>query len=370
LQGEKGSAHYQINSRRFGENKGRIGQMIAIRQIAAPPRPDGPLPRSAARHSFSDLIGKSPLFLENIEVGMRAAGTSANVLITGESGTGKELFAQAIHNQSLRAKAPFVAINCAAIPRDLLASEIFGYMEGAFTGARRGGNPGKFELADHGTIFLDEIGDMPLDMQVSLLRVIEEKRVMRLGGRETIPVDARIIAATNKNLFQDVALGRFRVDLYYRLNVISIELPALRERQEDIPLLVAHLTRKIAGAMGREIPQIDPEFMEMCRQYPWPGNIRELMNLIEKVLSFSNKPVLSLRDLPPSYRSRYLDFFRVPAAAEWEENPLKEASLNVEKKVIDAALSRNHGNKSLAAKELGIARSSLYRKMGGNSRKK
>jgi len=206
-----------------------------------------------ARFTFSDLIGQEQKFLDCIKIGIKVAKTYSIVLILEESGTGKELFAQAIHNASSRKDQPFFAINCAAIPRDLLGSELFGYVEGAFTGAKKGGSPGKFELADGGTIFLDEIGEMPLDMQTSLLRVLEEKAVTRVGDKRAIPVDVRVVAATNRDLEKEVEKGNFRADLYYRINVVSIELPPLRDRTGDISLLISHFVKKISERMEKKI---------------------------------------------------------------------------------------------------------------------
>jgi len=230
---ESGVIKCTVSSRSLWENDKTSGKIILIQEISKIKKFINRVIGNRARTYFSDIIGQDIKFLNCIDLASKAARTSSNILLIGETGTGKDLFAQAIHNSSSRVNEPYIAINCAAIPRDLLGSELFGYSDGAFTGAKRGGNPGKFELADQGTIFLDEIGEMPLDMQTYLLRALEEKAIMRIGGKGTIPVDVRIIAATNKNLDKEVALGNFRSDLYYRLNVISIELPLLRERKKD-----------------------------------------------------------------------------------------------------------------------------------------
>ena len=224
---------------------------------------------------------------ETIEVARMAARSSSNVLIEGESGTGKELFAQAIHNASKRSAGPFVAVNCGAIPRELIASELFGYSEGAFTGAKKGGNPGKFELADGGTLFLDEIGDMPLEQQVALLRVIQEKSVSRIGSNQVIPVDVRIICATNKNLLELMQTGRFRQDLYYRLNVINLRILPLRERKEDIPVLFQHFLQQM-NQEGNQLSQQD--VIEHLLSYDWPGNVRELQNVVERFVHLEHMP--------------------------------------------------------------------------------
>jgi transcriptional regulator of acetoin/glycerol metabolism len=312
-----------------------------------------------ARYSFSDIIGKEKCLLESIQLAQKVADSESTVLITGESGTGKEVFAQAIHNASNRRGGPFVAINCAAIPRDLLASELFGYDEGAFTGARRGGNIGKFELADGGTLFLDEIGDMPLDMQVVLLRVIEERNLVRIGGKKSIPVNVRIIAATHKDLAHEVANNRFRADLYYRLNVINIQLPPLRDRKGDIPLLV----NKFASLLQWREVRIDSDAQSAIINYSWPGNIRELRNVIESALGQSDDGVISLSALPENIRSST----HLNAAAEKPAIPRIIPMKKLESDIIRDALDKCNGNVSLAARQLGISRSTVYRKLGLSS---
>ncbi len=356
-----GVVRFTVTYRCLWENDAVAGKTLVIQEISRIKKIVNRVAGNVAQTFFSDIIGRNRRFLECVELAMRAARTSSNVLLTGESGTGKDLFAQAIHNGSSRVNESYIAINCAAIPRDLLGSELFGYMSGAFTGANRGGNPGKFELADRGSIFLDEIGEMPLDMQTSLLRVIEEKAVTRIGGRDSIAVDIRIIAATNKDIGKEVEDGNFRSDLYYRLNVIAIRLPALRERKDDIPFLVEHLAKKISVAMNKEVRQIDPRFIDVCVNSDWPGNIRELQNVVEKALSLVKGPVLSISDLPP----QWFDHLARPEETAFGrgEKKLKEAGLSAEGRVIMASLARNRGNKCEAAKELGIARSSLYRKL-------
>jgi len=213
-----------------------------------------------------------------------AAGSDSTILLLGESGTGKDVFAQAIHNASGRNRGPFVAINCGAIPRELIASELFGYTEGAFTGAKRGGSPGKFELADGGTLFLDEIGEMPAELQTTLLRVLEQKTVTRIGGTEVIPVNVRIIAATNKDLSKEVVRGTFRQDLYYRLNVVSIRLAPLRERKEDIIPLARHFIGHLSAKLGKEPLKLENKVTSLIQSYCWPGNVRELQNVVERAL--------------------------------------------------------------------------------------
>jgi len=350
-----------VTSRCLWEENTVTGKIIVIQEISKIKKIVNRVAGNRAQTVFSDIVGQNKKFLECMEMAIKSGKTSSSILLIGESGTGKDLFAQAIHNSSSRANDPYIAINCAAIPRDLLGSELFGYNEGAFTGAKRGGNPGKFELADQGTIFLDEIGEMPLDMQTSLLRVLEDKAILRIGGREPIPVNVRIIAATNKDLSREVFLGNFRSDLYYRLNVIAIELPPLRERKDDIPFLIEHLTKKIARTMSKEIQQIDPEFIEICLHYDWPGNVRELQNMIEKAISLTTEPTLSIRSLPSH---SFPNLTKMPTHQEnGRKKLLKKVSLDAESEMIMTSLAKNRGNKCLTAKELGIARSSLYRKL-------
>lgn len=309
-----------------------------------------------ASTTFEDLVGKSPAYMETIQVAKNAALSDFNVLLLGESGTGKDVFAQAIHNYSNRSTGPFLAINCSAIPRELIGSELFGYVEGAYTGARKGGSTGKFELADSGTIFLDEIGDMPLEMQGHLLRVIEDRRITRIGGHNLIPIDVRIIAATNKNLIQEVAEGRFRQDLYYRLNVISIHMVPLRERLEDLPLLIERVYEKILAGYNLATQPISHHYMEALQKYSYPGNIRELQNIIERTLILSNNGILDVDYLPADIRKENESKNEF---ADQKKTPFQ----NGEQEEIYMLLVRNKGNISKTAKELGIARSTLYRKI-------
>lgn len=308
--------------------------------------------------TFQNIIGKSSKFREALELAKTAADIDSTILLTGESGTGKDVLAQAIHNKSSRSPYPFVAINCGAIPRELLASELFGYEEGAFTGARRGGNIGKFELADGGTLFLDEIGEMSLEMQVVLLRAIEEKAITRIGGKETIPINVRIIAATNKDLAQEVASGRFRIDLYYRLNVISIHLPPLRERKDDIKLFAQHFATQIGAKRGTKKIEIQPEALKALEAYNWPGNIRELQNVIERALNVAKDGVITLSCLPDNIRiAAFTPGFWQP----WEKTTFPLRLL--EMRAIQEALEKCNGNQTQAAKLLGIHRSTLYRRL-------
>ncbi|HBW35642.1 MAG TPA: sigma-54-dependent Fis family transcriptional regulator, partial [Desulfosporosinus sp.] len=298
-----------VVSTRFLESNGELlGKVLIIQQMSRAAKFVTSALGNYARFTFSDLIGQEQKFLDCIKIGIKVAKTYSNVLVLGESGTGKELFAQAIHNASSRKDQPFFAINCAAIPRDLLGSELFGYVEGAFTGAKKGGSPGKFELADGGTIFLDEIGEMPLDMQTSLLRVLEEKAVSRVGDKGAIPVDVRVIVATNRDLEKEVEIGEFRADLYYRINVVSIELPPLRDRKGDISLLIAHFVKKMAERMETKIDSIAPDVYRNCALYDWPGNVRELQNIIERAVTMVEGNTISSQLFPERLAKLSIDF--------------------------------------------------------------
>ncbi len=252
----------------------------------------------SSKYTFNHIVGKSPAIVELKKIALKAAKTNAPILILGESGTGKELFAHAIHYASNRRLFPFVRLNCAAIPRDLLESELFGYQPGAFTGAGSRGKPGKFELAHQGTVFLDEIGDLPLEMQPKLLRVIEEKETERLGGTRIFKSDFRLIAATHENLVNLVNEGRFRKDLYYRLHVIPIMIPPLRERKEDIPILAHHLIQTLNNDLGTKVTRMTPEVLRSFERYPWPGNIRELASILERILYSLDGNTIERHHLP------------------------------------------------------------------------
>ena len=323
---------------------------------------------SQASFRFSDIIGQSPELLKSIHLASLAAGGKSNILLEGESGTGKEVFAQAIHNQSTRNNGPFVAINCGAIPRELIASELFGYGEGAFTGAKRGGRPGKFELSSGGTLFLDEIGDMPLDQQVALLRVLEEHSVTRIGDDKIIPVDVRIICATNKDLREEVEKGNFREDLYYRLNVVSIRIPPLRKRRDDIPLLFNHMLNSIGQEWHSQIKYVPPDVMKRLKQYDWPGNVRELQNVVERIISINDGESVRLEHLPDSILNFKCDpLMQLIESIENEALSDREKRRQIfwekEKQKIINLLLEHGGNISRVARELSISRSTLYRKM-------
>ncbi|QXM07384.1 sigma 54-interacting transcriptional regulator [Crassaminicella indica] len=312
----------------------------------------------SAKYSFQDLVGESPSMSIVKDMAMKAAKTSSNVLITGESGTGKELFAHSIHNASNRYLGPFVKINCAAIPAELLESELFGYEEGAFTGAKKGGKEGKFELANGGTILLDEIGDMPFAMQAKLLRVLQEKEVERLGGNVIRKIDVRIISSTNKDLDALVKNGEFREDLFYRLNVMSIKIPPLRERKEDIEALANELKMKLSNRLGIYVEGISQGAIEILKKYAWPGNIRELENVIERAINLLDSDlIIKPKHLPTRLTKN--DKKNYPIG----NKSLKEMVEEMEKDMIVACLKENNGNKYQTAKSLGISRVGLYKKL-------
>lgn len=309
---------------------------------------------SRARYGFKDIIGQSDTLQHSIETARRAARGAASILLMGESGTGKELFAQSIHAASNRRNGPFVAINCAALPRDLIESELFGYTSGSFTGALRAGRPGKFELASSGTIFLDEVTEMPLDVQAKLLRVLQEREITRIGDNKAIPVDVRIISASNRNLSDMVANRLFREDLYYRLNVIGINIPALRERDGDIETLAEHLMRRCAAALGKNIVRLSKSSLRQLRRHSWPGNVRELENVIEM---FTNLADDEVEDLEISFPTGTVSVSAAPAVA-----PLRTLQ-DAEADFIRATIEQNASNVTQAAIQLGISKVTLYAKI-------
>jgi len=306
------------------------------------------------KYHYRDVITKNPRMEEILTLAKEIASHRSTVLIRGESGTGKELVARAIHYSGDRAEKPFVTVSCAALTETLLESELFGHEKGSFTGAA-GQTKGKFELADGGTIFLDEIGDISPKLQADLLRVLQERRFYRVGGTEEVSVDVRVIAATNKNLPEEVQQGRFRDDLYYRLNVIEINLPALRERREDIPLLAEHFVEKIASELGKDISGISADALKVLIGYDWPGNVRELENVIERAMVTSHSDTLEVDDFT------WLTQRTAPQQQNWDvpDVPLGE----LERRAIIAVLERKKGNVKEAAASLGIDRSTLYDKL-------
>lgn len=308
-----------------------------------------------ARDGLESIVGKSGAIQELMETVRQIAPTDCNVLIVGETGTGKELVARAIHRLSKRSKANFLAINCGAFTEELLANELFGHEKEAFTGAHTA-KQGLFEAAQGGTIFLDEIGDMPPAMQVRLLRVIQDRAVMRLGGTVSIPVDVRVVAATNKDLKRLVEEGRFRSDLYFRLNVVALHVPPLSQRREDIPLLAHHFLRKFSSRQGKEIKGITEEMMGLLMNYPFPGNVRELENVIERAVALSKGGMLEAKDLPQEFT---LFRFRALRPKSGGLPTLEEA----ERDYIQWVLQYTKWNRTKAAEILGIDRVSLWRKI-------
>lgn len=311
------------------------------------------------RYCFDDIITNNPAMLQAKHFAKMAAENDSTVLLLGDTGTGKEMFAQAIHNASARSRGPFVAINFGAIPPNLIDTELFGYEEGAFTGAKKGGQPGKFELADGGTIFLDEIGEMPLYTQVTLLRILEDQQITRIGGCKAIPINTRIIAATNKDLRSEVEKGTFRKDLFYRLNVLTIRIPKLADRQTDILLLANHFIRRLNMRLKKNVTKMTREFKDWLETYSWPGNVRELKNLLERCIIFVEGDTLRLDDIPQDIRG--LSNMSSKSTIANDQTPFSLEQK--EKEMIELALREAHGNISMAAKMLGIGRNTIYRKI-------
>lgn len=321
------------------------------------------------RFSFQSIVGESAKMEEVKTMALKVSKSRSTVLIRGESGTGKELFANAVHHASPRADGAFIRLNCAAIPRDLLEAELFGYEEGSFTGAKKGGKPGKIELAHKGTLFLDEIGDMSLDMQVKLLRVLQEKEIERIGGTKIQKIDVRFIAATHRNLRDMVQSGEFREDLYYRLNVFAIDIPPLRERKEDMVHLTEFLIRKLNEEFGSSVLSLDDRVRDIFMEHDWPGNIRELENVLERAMNVVEGTVIQVQHLPVYLRKKELgeELYYERFGADQEENEmsysLQTEVESAEKRVIARALEKTAGNRKEAAELLGIHRASLYRKI-------
>ena len=311
----------------------------------------------SSKYTINNIVGNSQEIVELKKLALKAARTNAPVLLMGESGTGKELFAHAIHHASQRRPYPFVRLNCAAIPKDLLEAELFGYEPGAFTGAGIKGKPGKFELAHRGTIFLDEISDLPLEMQPKLLRVLEEKETERLGGTHPTKCDFRLIVATHENLEKCADQGMFRKDLYYRLNVIPIQIPPLRERKEDIPIIAMHLIRMLNNDLGTNATKISPEVLRIFENYNWPGNVRELSNILERFLYSIDSDTIYVHHLPI-----FLQTMR-EGPTKLQPTFLKHLREEMEREALLHAIHVSNDNKNKAAKLLGIHRTGLYKKM-------
>jgi len=335
------------------DGKRIVGKILILNEIKRAKSLVAKMIGAKANFHFEDICGINSRFLDIIKQAKMVSRSNTNVLLLGRSGTGKDIFAQSIHNASLRKNGPYLAINCAAIPRDLISSELFGYAEGAFTGSRRGGSQGKFELADGGTIFLDEIAEIPLELQAVLLRVIEDKSIVRIGGTQIKPVDVRIIAATNKNIEEEVRKGNFRDDLYYRLNVFTLHIAPLIERADDIPLLVNFFVKKYGRAMGKEIDKIDKKVIEKFMNYSWPGNVRELQNVIERMLTLAYTNELTVDLIPAGILMQH--------SPEFKEDDF-EPPKDMERRMIIKLLNLNTSKKEIA-KRLKIGRTTLYRKL-------
>lgn len=310
-----------------------------------------------ARRGIDSIIGTTPVIKELKKRVLLVSRSPSSVLITGESGTGKELFAQAIHYHGNRSNQPFIKVNCAAIPENLLESELFGYEEGAFTGARKRGKLGKFELANRGTIFLDEIGDMPLVMQAKLLRVLQEKEIERLGGETSISIDVRVISATNKNLYSLVKEGKFREDLYYRLNVVNLHIPPLRERKNDIPDIIKYGIKELNRNLNQSIVKMSNEAIKLTLAYDWPGNIRELKNVLEATMNFCRSNIIDADALPYFLHSN-INEPKIKKAGDFQDK-IDE----VEKEQLVAVLNQHRGKRKETAAELNLSKSTLYRLM-------
>ncbi len=389
-----GPVHCLVAAKPIRDDEGNIsGGVISINPSKRITRLISRYSGSYATFRFEDILGKEEKLRRAVELASIASQSDSNVLICGESGTGKEMIAQAIHNRSRRADGPFVPVNCGAIPRELVGSELFGYEEGAFTGAARGGRPGKFELASGGTLFLDEIGDMPLEQQVALHRVLQDKRVIRIGGSAVTQMDVRVISATNKDLLQAVARGSFRQDLYYRLNVIQIQLPPLRERPDDIPPLFDFFLSKAGSRFGWEVREVDPRVMECLTSYDWPGNVRELQNVVERMVNIATDGRIGLQHLPEEILSPYPGAQGAAAAPvasavspavvsvggsasgpmprhamritdfDGERRRMRRMLEHREQEHMMALLQKYGGNISRVARELGVSRSTIYRRI-------
>ena len=353
IKGKKGKIHCTISGYYIIGDDRAQGYVCIFKEIQSVRKLANKMYGKQTIYTFDKIIGRNINFIKTIEMAKEISDSPSTVLILGESGTGKEVFAQAIHNSSSRRDEAFVALNCGALPRNLIETELFGYEDGAFTGAKRGGRAGKFELADGGTLFLDEIGELPLDMQVNLLRVLEEGTLYRVGGSTEISVNVRIIAATNKDLKKEVEKGLFRKDLYYRLNVLPLNLPALRERKDDIPLLVDYfLTVKSLKLMKNPII-LENELMEKFARYQWPGNIRELENVVESIVN-----------APHAVKLPFDSEELVEEEKKQQDNGAYIDNLDeMEKQTIMRVLDKYKNNITLSAKSLGIGRNTLYRKL-------
>ncbi len=348
----------------LSNNKEIVGAVASYRDYSETHKNIYEILDKQQRVSFKDIIGSSSALQDVVKKAQKIAKSNSTVLILGESGTGKELFARSIHEASSQRNKPFVSINCGAIPETLLESELFGYEEGAFTGAKRGGKIGKFELANNGTIFLDEIGNMSLYLQAKLLRVLQERQIERIGGNKIIPVDIRVIAATNSDLQELVNKGLFRDDLYYRLSVIPLEIPPLRERKEDIPQLLEYHRIKYSKLLDKKVIGFSKEALNICLNYNWPGNVRELVNAVEYAINIEESPIIQVESLPPRIREDVNE--RDIIHYDSKGNVIIKSLNELEKEAILKALNHfgwTEEGKIKAANALGISRATIYRKI-------
>jgi len=351
-----GAAHYLTKPVNLAELRAVLGRLVERQRLR---RRNLELEAQLdARYGFDRIIGSSPPMQALFRLMRQVAPTDVTVLITGESGTGKELVARALHQNSRRHKAPLVTLNCAALPESLLESELFGHEKGAFTGALAR-KVGYIEYAEGGTLFLDEVGDMPLTTQIKVLRALESREIQRLGSNQTIPVDIRVVTATNKNLLHEVAHGRFREDLYFRLKVVSIHLPPLRERTVDIPSLAEAFLREFVAQHGTHVTGLSPEVLRALQAHPWPGNVRELRNVIENMVVTGSHEVLQPSDLPPGFVTHE----PVPAAPTDLSSLAGKTAAEVEREHIRVTLQHVRGHRKQAAQMLGIGERTLFRKI-------
>lgn len=337
------------------ENGEIVGVVDAFREAKRVRQMVNQMMGAQANFTFDDFVGRDPKVEDVLRLAKAAAASSSTVLIQGESGTGKEILAQAIHNGSSRREGPFVAVNCGAIPRELIESDLFGHEEGAFTGARRGGRPGKFELANGGTVFLDEIGDMPPDMQVKLLRVLQERKLVRVGGSNYIGINVRVLAATHRDLQLEVEEGNFRRDLFYRLNVLWIAMVPLREWLDDLPLLVSHIIDKLNRKLGKATKGVTPSVMERFRGHSWPGNVRELENVLERAMNVTHDDFIDVEYLPKTLWK--------PKETRVALGEGRASMKEIEKMAIVNAMEATGGNITRTARVLRISRNTLYSKI-------
>jgi len=368
------SHNFNLNSTMiYRDNKEIEGILIILKESKKVNSLVNKVSGSEAHFSFNNILGKSNSLKDCIEIAKLSSKTNSNIILLGESGTGKELFAQSIHNHSDRRKGPFISINCGALPRGLIESELFGYEGGSFTGSKKNGRPGKFELADGGTIFLDEIGDTPLDVQVTLLRVLQNKEVTRIGGHKSKKIDVRVISATNKNLLEEIKSNSFRADLFYRINVFSINIPPLRERKDDIFLLLDHFIKEYSLQSNQEIKSLSSKAKEFLTNYQWPGNVRELENVVERTVYTTTNTKINIYNLPKYIsenqneniifeKNNSMDIYNNSNSQQEKKYNSQDKNKSEKEKIIEC-LVENKGIVTKASENLGFSRRTLYRKI-------